>query len=184
MRKFFIGFCVVFSISACKHTATINAEEAAEVIGVHLKTNPQYTTTKFDFGKIKFNSKAEYKELDKYKYLADGGYISLNLENAKKKFLSKDSSYTYTVKLTDLAKPFVLKQSNDKATVKAVIYELTDEKPVDFSKVSDTRAKAVVSLKRVNTPFSAFQKNPQENSDFMTKTYQLGYDKNKGWHVR
>ncbi|MFI5450930.1 hypothetical protein ACHMWN_02130 [Pedobacter sp. UC225_61] len=132
---------------------------------------------------MKFNSEKEMKELANYRALANDGYISLSLIEAKKKFLSKDSSFVYVIKLTDKASDLVLKQDADKATVKAVTYELASEKPVDFNRVNDNNAKVTVSLKKVNTPFAAFDKNQENNSNFITKTYRLKLSKDEGWKV-
>lgn len=184
MKKIILATLLSTTLFACKNTSTINTEEAGKVIVTYLKGNPEYKTTRFDFGELKFNTEKEYAELENYRQLADEGYITLTLLSSKKKFLSKDSSYVYSAKLTQKASDFVLKQDESKATVKAVTYELTEEKPVDFSKVNDATAKVTVSLKKTNTPFAAFQKKPEENSDFLTKTYRLKYDKEEGWRVK
>ncbi|MGV3546054.1 MAG: hypothetical protein ACO1N4_03260 [Pedobacter sp.] len=184
MKKTILVILIASTLFACKNTSTINTDEAGKVIITYLKGNPEYKTTRFDFGELKFNTEKEYAELENYRQLANDGYITLTRLSAKKKFLSKDSSYVYSAKLTQKASEYVLKQDADKATVKAVTYELTDEKPVDFSKVNDATAKVTVSLKKVNTPFAAFQKKPEENSEFLTKTYRLKYDKEEGWKVR
>lgn len=167
----------------CKNVATINESEAGDVIVTYLKGNPEYKTDRFYFGEIKFNSRKEMLELEKYKTLADEGYISMTLQEGKKKFLSKDSSFVYLIKLTDKSKEFVLKQEEDKATVKVVDYVLASEKPVNFSKVNDNNAKVTVSLKKENTVFAPFQRNSSNNSDFITKTYRLKLDKEEGWKV-
>jgi hypothetical protein len=106
------------------------------------------------------------------------------LKEAKKKFLSKDSSYVYQIKLTDKASPLVLKQDDDKATVKVVEYILSDEKPVDFSQVNSSTAKVTVSLKKVDTDFAPFEKDANANSNFITKTYKLKLSKDEGWKVQ
>lgn len=173
----------VIAFGGCKNVATINESEAGDVIVTYLKGNPEYKTDKFHFGEMKFNSKKDMVELEKYKALAEEGYISMSLVEGKKKFLSSDSSYTYTIKLTEKASDLVFKQDNDKATVKVVNYELSDEKPVNFSRVNDNNAKVTVSLKKVNTVFAPFQKNSDDNSDFITKTYRLKLDKEEGWKV-
>lgn len=175
---------VTIAFGACKNIATINEEEASKVVVDHLKGNPEYKTDRFNFGEMKFNSKKDMVELEKYKTLANEGYVALSLISADKKFLSKDSSYVYQIKLTDKASDFVLKQDEDKATVKVVNYELASEKPVNFSRVNDNNAKVTVSLKKVNTPFAPFQKNSNENSNFITKTYRLKLDKEEGWKIR
>lgn len=184
MKKLILLTLIASTLFACKNTSTINTDEAGKVIITYLKGNPEYKTTRFDFGELKFNNEKEYAELENYRQLAKDGYITLTLLSSKKKFLSKDSSYVYSAKLTQKASEYVLKQDADKATVKAVTYELTEEKPVDFSKVNDATAKVTVSLKKVNTPFAAFQSKPEENSEFLTKTYRLKYDKEEGWKVR
>ena len=184
MKNFFLALTLASLLISCQSNSTINTEEADKVISNYLKANSEYKTTKFSFGEVKFNSEKEYAQLENYRQLAEQGYITLTLLTAKKKFLSKDSSYVYSAKLTDKASEFVLKQDNDKATVKAVTYELTEEKPVDFSKVNDANAKVTVSLKKTNTPFAPFQDRPEDNSEFLTKTYKLKYDKETGWSVK
>ncbi|WP_199120093.1 hypothetical protein [Pedobacter sp. ASV28] len=184
MKKLlYIASIAMLSFGACKNVATINTEEAGKVITNYLKGTPEYKTARFNFGELKFNNEKEYAELENYKKLASEGYVTLTLLTAKKKFLSKDSSFVYAVKLTQKASDFVLKQDQDKATVKAVTYELTNEQPVDFSRVNDNNAKVTVSLKKINTPFAPFQNDAKENSDFITKTYRLKFDKETGWKV-
>ncbi len=185
MKNQIFATLVVFTIafSSCKDVAKINAEEAGDVITDYLKANQEYKTDRFHFGEIKFNSKSEMLSLQKYKTLEDEGYISMTLQEGKKKFLSSDSSFVYIIKLTDKASDLVLKQDEDKATVKVVLYELASEKPVNFNQVNDNNAKVTVSLKKANTVFAPFQKNQNDNSDFMTRTYKLKLDKVEGWKV-
>lgn len=182
-NKFLIILSLFVVAFGCKNLATLNAEEAGEVITDYLKANPEYKTARFSFGEMKFNSSKDMKELEKYRQLANDGYVSLTLQEAKKKFLSKDSSYVYQIKLTDKASDLVLKQDEDKATVKVIQYELASEKPVDFNRVNDNNAKVTVSLKKTNTAFAPFQKDASENSNFITKTYRLKLDKEEGWKV-
>lgn len=174
---------LVFALGGCKDVATINADEAGKVIVAYLKANPEYHSTKFNFGEIKFNTRNEMLLLEKYRALAEEGYISMELEQGKKKFLSKDSSFVYLVKLSDKASDLVLKLDGNQANVKAVVYELSSEQPVDFNRVNDNAAKVTVSLKKVNTVFAPFQKGKNQNSDFITKTYRLKLNKEEGWKV-
>lgn len=173
----------VFAFGGCKDVAKITADEAGEVITDYLQNNPEYKTGRFNFGEMKFSSDKDKIELEKYKKLEDEGYVSLDLEKSKKKFLSSDSSFVYVIKLTDKASDLVLKQDDDRATVKVVTYELASEKPVNFNRVNDNNAKVTVSLKKVNTPFAPFQRSNNENSNFITKTYRLKLDKESGWKV-
>ncbi|WP_421941143.1 hypothetical protein [Pedobacter sp.] len=180
----YILFLIVIGFAGCKTKTTINQDEAAEVITDYLKANPEYKTTHFKFGEIKFNSTNDMFELGKYKTLASKGLVDLNLKEAKKKFLSKDSSFVYQITLTDKASPLVLKQERDKATVKVIEYVLSDEKPVDFEQVNSSTAKVTVSLKMVGTDFEPFDKDASKNSNFITKTYKLKLSKDEGWKVQ
>lgn len=185
MRNQIFALLLLFTTAlfSCKDVAKINEEEAGKVITTYLKGNQEYKTERFHFGEMKFNSKSEMADLEKYKALEDEGYIEMTLQEANKKFLSKDSSFVYLIKLTDKASDLVLKQDEEKATVKVVLYELSDEKPVNFNRVNDNNAKVTVSLKKVNTVFAPFQKNAKDNSEFITKTYRLKRDKEEGWQV-
>ncbi len=173
----------IFAFGGCKNSTTINQSEAGEVISDYLTANPEYKTTRFNFGEIRFNSSSDMLELEKYRQLENDGYVTLEMQTAKKKFLSKDSSFVYLIKLTDKASDLVLKQDDDKATVKVIVYELANEKPVDFLQVNAHNAKVTVSLKKVNTAFAPFQNNASNNSNFITKTYRLKLSKDEGWKV-
>jgi len=175
---------LIIGFAGCKTKTTINQEEAGNVITDYLTANPEYKTTRFNFGEIKFSSKSDKQDLAKYKILEGAGMVTLSLKEANKKFLSKDSSFVYQITLTEKASSLVLKQDEDKATVKVVEYILSDEKPVDFSQVNSSTAKVTVSLKKVNTDFAPFDKNASENSSFITKTYKLKLSKDEGWKVQ
>lgn len=180
LLSFFIAF---FAVAGCKQSSSINATDASEKITAYLIAKPESKNDKFNFGELKFNNEAEMKELAKYKTLADSGYITLTLIEAKKKFLSKDSSYTYNVKLTENAGPFVIEQKSDKATVRVINYILAEEKPVDFAVVNHNNAKVTVTLQKSATPFTPFNSD-EDNSAFITKTYKLKFEKDKGWFVK
>lgn len=186
MKKivFYILSLIIIGIAGCKSKTTINQDVAAEVIIDYLKANPEYKTTRFKFGEVKFNSTNEMFELGKYKSLASKGLVTLDLKEAKKRFLSKDSSFVYQITLTDKASPLVLKQDGDKATVKVVEYVLSDEKPVNFEQVNSSTAKVTVSLKMVTTDFEPFDTEANKNSNFITKTYKLKLSKDEGWKVQ
>ena len=186
MKKFtiYILSVLILGFAGCKTKVTINQDEAGEVITDYLKANPEYKTIRFKFGELKFNSTTEMFELGKYKSLASKGLVTLSLKEAKKKFLSKDSSFVYQINLTDKASPLVLKQDADRAMVKAVTYVLADEKPVNFEQVNSSTAKVTVSLKMVTTDFEPFDKDASKNSNFITKTYKLKLDKAVGWRVQ
>ena len=178
----FIAFISLTIISSCGNKTAINEDDASAVITDYLQSNPEYATTSFEFGEIKFKGKNDADDLVKYKELEDKGLIKMTLQDSKKRFLSKDSTYIYMVELTEKAAPLVLKQNNNKATVKSANYILDDSKPVNFVKVNDKTAKATVSLKKEETDFYTFQKGDNA-SVFKTKTYRLKLKKDAGWVV-
>lgn len=186
MKNFNVAILFILTIgfAGCAPKTSINKEEAGKVITSYLTANPEYKTTKFDFGEVKFNSESEMLSLLKYKALASKGMVTLSLLSAEKKFLSKDSSFVYQIKLTEKASPLVLKQGDNRATVKTVNYILADSKPVDFSMVNSNTAKVTVSLKKENTDFAPFDPDKYDNSNFITKAYKLKFDKDEGWKVQ
>lgn len=178
----FVTLVSLAIMNSCGNKTAINEDDASDVITDYLESNPEFKTTSFEFGEIKFKGSNDEEELVKYKELADKGLITMTLQDSKKRFLSKDSTYIYTVELTEKAAPLVLKQNNNKATVKSANYILDDSKPVNFEKVNDKTAKATVSLKKEETDFYPFQKG-DDASAFMTKTYKLKRKKDDGWVV-
>jgi hypothetical protein len=168
--------------TACKNETSINEDDASEVIEEHLVIEPEYETTTFRFGELKFRGGKDQQELEKYKELESKGLIEMVLDEKKKVFLSKDTSFVYQVRLTEKAAPLVIDQGKDKATVKALNYSLDDTKPVNFVKSNNKTAKATVSLKKSETEFYPFL-NKDSNSDFISKTYKLRLKKDKGWEV-
>ena len=177
---FFMAFVSFFT--SCKNETSINEDDASEVIVAHLETNPEYKTTTFKFGELKFHSRKDRENFNKYEELAENGFITMELDEQKKVFLSKDSTFVYQVTLSDKAASLVLEQSKDRATVKAVNYILADDKPVNFAKSTDKTAKATVSLKKEPTGFYQFM-TKDSNSKFITKTYKLKLKKDSGWEV-
>lgn len=169
--------------TACKNETSINEDDASEVIEEHLVAEPEYETTTFHFGEIKFRGSKDQQDLNKYKELEDQGLIEMVLDEKKKVFLSKDTSFVYQIRLTEKAAPLVLDQGKDKATVKAITYILDDAKPVNFVKSNNRTAKATVSLKKVETEFYPFMNGKDSNSEFITKTYKLRLKKDKGWEI-
>ncbi|MHB1177394.1 MAG: hypothetical protein ACYCZO_03595 [Daejeonella sp.] len=183
-RSSFLLYLSVVALftSGCGNETTINDDEASAVIEEHLESNPEYKAITFNFGEMKFRSGKDREELNKYKVLEEQGFVKMELNEQKKVFLSKDTSYVYLITLTDKAAPLVIDQGKDKATVKAVNYILDDSKPVNFVKSNNKTAKATVSLKKVGTEFYPFL-DKDSNSEFITKTYKLKLKKDNGWEV-
>jgi hypothetical protein len=176
-----IATALMFMISSCKNNAHLDEETAADVIGAYLQSKPEYESTRINVGEIKFKSNADKVDLGKYKLLEDKGLVEMDLQNQKKKFLSKDSSYFYNIRLTDKAKPYVLKLDDRHATVRAVDYLLDDAKPISLIQGDSRVAKVTVSLKKEKNDFAVFLKSKGTASNFITKTYKLKFKKETGW---
>ena len=170
-------------ITGCVKDATLNQLEATELADAYLKWNPVYETEKIALGEIKFKSSKDKEELARFKELESKGYLTLTLMQQKKKFLSADSSYAYQITLTDKAKPYIVKQENNKATIKVMEYELDEGKPATLDKSGIKTAKVTVMLKKVQNAFTIFYQDKNNGSDFITKTYKLKYHKEDGWSV-
>lgn len=183
MKTIFALFAIIMVAAGCQDKSTINQTEAGNVITRYLEGNPEYKTITFKYGEQKFNSDKERADLEVYRQLEKAGYVDMILVEQKKKFLSKDSSFVYTVKLNESAQDFVLKQKDNKATVKAVNYILAADKPINFDQVNSKTSKVTVTLRKEPTPFGPLSKETNEFSEFMTKTYKLKLDKEEGWKV-
>lgn len=176
-----IAATLLFFISSCKSGGNLDEGTAEDVISAHLKANPEYESTKINIGEIKFRSKNDKLDLQKYKELEEKGLVEMELQNQKKKFLSKDSVYFYLITLTDKAKPYILKHDAHNATVRAINYVLDEEKPITLIKGDSKIARVTVSLKKELTDFSIFFKDKNVGSNFITKTYKLKLKKEVGW---
>ena len=186
MKRFLILLItavISFHISGCKNETSINENDASAVIEEYLERNPEYRTITFNFGELSFRSRKDQEELNKYKLLNDQGFIKMSLDEQKKVFLSKDSTFIYIITLAQKSAPLVIDQGKDKATIKSVNYILDDAKPVNFVKSGNKTARATVTLKKVETEFYPFMKVRASNSEFITKTYKLRLKKDAGWVV-
>lgn len=176
-------FIISLSFTACGDKASLSEDVALNSIEAYLKSNPIYETVEINIGEVKFSLKKDKNYLKAYKELEEKGYVNLNLVKQKKKFLSKDSVFTYEVKLTEKARPFVLKQKKETVEVKSLEYQLGDKEQARIELTGKKTAKAVLTLKKVANDFSilGYDKNP--HTDFIVKTFNLNYKKDKGWIV-
>lgn len=184
-RKKLIPLALLFTIliAACSNNAVLDQGAATDLVSDYLKANPVYETQQLELGEVKFKSKNDKAALNNYKDLENKGFVTLELQEQKKKFLSKDSVYVYQIGLTDKSKPYVLKQEQNKATLKVIEYVPDEDKPVSVDKSSNKTAKATVMLKKVKNAFTVFYKDKNTGSDFITRTYKLKYKKESGWAV-
>ncbi|ACU05869.1 hypothetical protein [Pedobacter heparinus] len=179
------SLCLLFIVfmTACSNNAVLDQSAATAIVTAYLKLNPVYETGRLELGEIKFKSKNDKAELARYRELQDKGFVEMELQDQKKKFLSKDSSYVYLISLTDKSKPFVLKQEQNRATIKVIEYAPDEDRAVSLDKSSNKTAKVTVMLKKVKNAFTVFYKDKNTGSNFITKTYKLKYKKESGWAV-
>lgn len=176
-------FLLLILITGCSNNAALDQSSAADLVDTYLKSNPVYETEKIALGELKFKSNSDKEDLAKFKELASKGYVEMQLQEQKKKFLSKDSNYVYLITLTDKSKPFVIKQEQNKATVKVMEYALDEDKPATLDKAGNKTAKVTIMLKKVQNAFTLFYNDKNNGSNFITKTYKLKYNKEAGWVV-
>ncbi len=170
-------------ITGCGNNAVLEQSTASSLVAAYLKSNPVYELEKIELGEIKFKSATDKEKLAKFKELSSNGYVDMQLQKQKKKFLSKDSSYVYMVTLTDKSKTYILKQEQNKATVKVMEYVLDKDNPATLDKAGNKTAKVTVMLKKEPNAFTVFYKDKNTGSNFITKTYKLKYNKKAGWAV-
>src|SRR5690606_8224856 len=104
--------------------------------------------------------------------------------NEKKRFLSRDSVFTFKIQVLDAASPFVLEKTDKKITVKVATYSLDEEGGVMVEQKGKSRAKVTVTLRRNASDFSDFSdKKTDSNASFIKKTYSLRYIPESGWEV-
>lgn len=182
LNLFSISALFLLLITGCKGAAeNLDESTATDVIAAYLKTNPVYETAKMEVGEIRFKSKNDKLELAKYKSLEEKGWVTLDLQGQKKKFLSKDSVYTYKIVLTDKSKPYILKQNVSQATLRALDYVMDSEKPITMIKGDSRVARVTVSLKKEANDFDILLRDKGTASNYITKSYKLKYKKDSGW---
>lgn len=116
--RFIATLCVAAVLGACGNSKSISERVAISEVGYYLESNPVYETAQIDYGEVKFRQKSDADLIATYLELEKGGYVTMELLKEHKRFLSKDSTFVYLVKLTDKSIPFVLEKTDKKATVK------------------------------------------------------------------
>lgn len=182
--RFLIALSVAAIFVACGSDKSISARVALGEVGFYLESNPVYETAEIDYGEVRFSQKSDAGLLSAYQELEKGGYVTMELLKERKRFLSKDSTFVYLIKLTDKSIPFVLKKTDKKATVKTAGYTLDEEGGVHIEQTGKNRAKATVTLTKSETDFADFaKKGADNNASFIKKTYSLRFNSETGWGV-
>ena len=181
----FIGsFILIATLVGRGNKHVLNERIALNEVRFHLENNPVYETIELDYGDVSFRQKQDSLLLDAYEHLARYGYAIMDLTNERRRFLSRDTTFTYNIRLTDKAIPYVLDQSASKVTVKTYDFVLDEAEPVHLEQTGKNRAKITVTLKQEETDFSMFARRSRSpNASFMKKTYNLRFDDEAGWRI-
>lgn len=176
--------CMITIFAACGSDKSISERVALGEIGFFLESNPVYETADIDYGEVKFSQKQDADLLTAYEALERNGYVTMELLKERKRFLSKDSTFVYLVKLTDKSIPFVLEKTEKKAKVKIAEYTLDDQGGAHIEQTGKNRAKATVTLSKSETDFADLaEKGSDSNASFIKKTYSLRFHSETGWGV-
>lgn len=179
-----MGITVIALISACSNKHVLNERIALTEVRYHLENNPVYETVIIDYGEVKFKKSQDSLLLDAYEHLVNYGYATMDLLDERRRFLSRDSTFTYNIRLTDKAIPYVLEQSADKITVKTYDFILVESDPIHLEQSGKNRAKVTVTLKQQETDFAMFaEKNRKSNASFIKRTYNMRFDDASGWRI-
>lgn len=169
-------------MSSCSDE-NLTTSTALKTIDNYLEEKPIYETTTLDLGTLKLRALKDADQIEHYKNLEKKGLISFEEESIKKKWLSKDSIWSTTVRISDAAKPYIIEQKASKVIVKTVQFELDKDQPIQINNKSKRNATITVMLFKKETPFSILAKDRNPNSDFITQKFKLKYNEQYGWEV-
>lgn len=182
--RLMIAACLAAIFVACGSDKSISERVALGEVGHYLESNPVYETAEFDYGEVKFRQKSDSLLLAAYKELEKSGYVTMDLLKKSRRFLSKDSTFVYLVKLEDKSIPYVLEKTDKRATIKTAEYTLDEEGRAYIEQTGKNRAKATVTLTKAETDFADFANNVTDNNaSFIKKTYSLRFNADSGWGV-
>lgn len=180
---FFVGI-ILFFVAACSDRKNLNERTAISEIAYHLESNPVFETAILQYGEVKFTTPKDEEKLANYASLEQYGYVQMELQKEKKKFLSRDSILTYNIHLQDKTIPFVIKKTDNSFEVRTFYYELDESQGVLIEQTGKNRAKVTVTLLRKDTDFAMFDdKSKASNSSFIKKSYNFRFDEQNGWQV-
>jgi hypothetical protein len=178
-----LGFLTLFHVQ-CSDPKVLQPRTAMNEIEHYLAQNPVYEHTDMAYGEVRLRSDQDQLSINAYKKLAQYGYIKMDLLKESKRFLSKDSTYTYLITLTDKSIPYVLEKTDKKVKVKTFYYELNTSEEAHLEQSGKNRIKATVTLHRKETDFADLvEKGNQNHASFIKKTYNFRFNEQVGWEI-
>ena len=182
--RLLLMLCMATVLGACGSDKSISERVALGEVGFFIESNPVYESADIDYGEVKFRQKTDADLLAAYKGLEKSGYVTMELLKERKRFLSKDSTFVYLIKLTDKSIPFVLEKTDKRVKVKTAVYDLDEDGGAHIEQTGKNRAKATVTLTKSETDFADFApKGADNNASFIKKTYSLRFNSETGWGV-
>lgn len=174
--------CFAFLSISCSDK-NINTSRAYSTIDSYLAEKPIYESTIIDIGKTRLKTTKDQELIEFYKNLENDGYIAFEEQSSKKRWLSKDSVWTVTLKLTEKSHPYVIDQRSNRVRLKTIEYRLDKNNNVQIDNKGKKTATATVLLNKEHTPFSFLHKDKTPNTKFITKKFKLRYSEEIGWTV-
>lgn len=179
-----ISILLIGLAGGCRNEHVLTERTAVTELQHHLTENPVFETVVLDYGEVSFRMDQDATLLRGYEQLVQKGYATMELLKKRKHLLSRDSTFTYQIRLTDQAIPYVLEQHADQVTVRTYTFMLDETEPVEIEQTGNNRAEVTVTLKQQETDFAQFaDKNRMAHASFIKKTYAMQFDKSEGWKV-
>ena len=186
MHKITLSFLSVILLTvtfiSCD-SKSLNSSKAITAIEAYMETQPIYESTTFTVGDTKLRTRKDAALIEQYKQLADEGYLNLADFNTKKRFMSKDSLWQGTIKLTGKAHPYVLEQKGNKIKVKTIEYLVDKDNGFQLDAKGKKTATATVMLKKNPTPFHFLKEDKSPNTEFITRKFKMKYTEETGWRI-
>lgn len=173
---------VFFGLSSCTEK-DLTTTTALKSIQHYLDYKPQYETTTIELGQMRWRTTKDSVQIRLFKKLEEEGFVTLESHSLKKKWLSKDSIWDVTLRLTDNAANYVVEQKNQKVVVKTIEYAVNNDKPIEIHNKNKKSASITVMLNKNPTPFAPLGKDKTAAIGFITKKYKLRFNEETGWEV-
>ncbi|MGG5576603.1 hypothetical protein ACPDHL_04575 [Myroides sp. C15-4] len=162
---------------------SLNSSKAITAIEAYMETQPIYESTIFTVGDTKLRTRKDADLIQQYQQLAEEGYLNLADFSTKKRFMSKDSLWQGTIKLTAKAHPYVLEQKGNKIKVKTIEYLVDKDNGFQLDSKGKKSATATVMLKKSPTPFHFLKEDKSPNTEFITRKFKMKYAEETGWKI-
>lgn len=182
LQSIIAGLSLFLILISCDNR-TLNTSRATSAIASYLEEKPIYESAYFTVGETKLRTKKDQELINQYKQLEKDGYILFANETSKKRWLSKDSIWNVTLKLTEKAHPYVIEQKNNKIRVKTIEYKVDAENGLQIENKGKKSAVVTAMLQKKTTPFLFLKPDKNPHTAFITKKFRLKFSEENGWKI-